>query len=126
MGKNKIKLKSCKMYKEDGKYYLDLKYTIEKIDGIYEKHIPKVVLPIPTDSLSISKEYVGVLGCEDLIFGRPHRIEKLLLNSDQFLYVEDINGIYDTEILVEKKTRKMTLAEIEKELGYSVEVVSKK
>ena len=54
---NKTKLKSCKMYEEEGKYYLDLKYTIEKIDGIYEKHIPKVALGIPTDTVILEKLY---------------------------------------------------------------------
>lgn len=122
---NKTKLKSCKMYEEDGKYYLDLKYTVEKIDGIYEKHIPKVALDIPTDHVSIETiyqqtPYINIL---------PEAERRFHLKTGfQYLRVEAIGpgDIYGTEILIKKKTRKMTLAEIEKELGYSVEVVSKK
>ena len=118
---NTTKLKSCRIYEEDGKYYLDLKYTIEKIDGIYEKHIPKVRLSIPTNACPISTEYhLSIFGSE------PEHVTRLHLDNYQFLDVEAVNGIECTEILVKKKTRKMTLAEIEKELGYSVEVVSKK
>lgn len=117
-----VKLKEAKAYNPNGdEWFLKLVYTYENDDGIHERVYPKVGLPISQYGLP-----ADAFGCF-----RPH----ISTMDEMPLYLESIkdprNGnllspacIFD--ILVEPKTRKMTIEEIEKKLGYKVEIVSGK
>lgn len=123
----KATLKDCQLYKKEDKYYLSLTYEVEELDGIYEYNIPKVSLPIATDRILIEETTIGTYShhCGRL-FDDIENICNLVLDNHARLKLEKDNEILYSSRLIKKKTRKMTLAEIEKELGYKVEVVSKK
>lgn len=105
-------LKDLKLYTEDGKYYLDAIFYNEDRGGVYRVHIPKIRLPVKLQP-DIWQSYEDCWGeyCVtiDLGFGE--------------LSVEPYkdNKFYTIEC-IETKEREMTLAEIEKELGYKIKL----
>lgn len=109
-------LKDLKLYKENDKYYLSALLIHEDKRGIYEVSIPKIELPIASDC-SIDYTY-GACGyfpnttlTVDFGFGKLYAVP-----------VDDDNKLYFTLTCIEEKVRKMTLAEIERELGYKIEL----
>ena len=108
-------IKDLKLYKEDNKYYLSAFIDYENKQGIYEISVPKIKLPITqnccinnTSGTCDSKFYTTV----SIDFGLGE------------LYAEpfDDSGHYYTVTCIEEKVHKMTLADIEKELGYKIEL----
>lgn len=110
-----VELKDVKLKKLDGRgYFLDVTFKYENETGVYEMNIPLVKLPIKHDELPIfmmhmdngdNKRYI------DLGFG-----ELPMLFDTENLMTHSITKIKD-------KPRKMTLSEIEKALGYEIELV---
>lgn len=114
-----VDLKTVNVYKEDGLTYLALIYKMEDSTGEYEIAIPKVGLPVSNHEFGINiKEYVG---------HEPYGIIEFQGGDFELpiIYDKNIHGLYQVKTIKQKK-RKMTVAEIEKELGYSVEIISKK
>ena len=116
MNKN-VKLKDVSLYKsaDSDSWYLHIVYTYENDRGIYERHYPKLLLPLESDvlpSVSVARfaDYNPLvhLGFADLLAYR------------------DEDGCFAKDVLVEKRTHKMTLKEIEEKLGYNIELVSEK
>lgn len=109
-------LKDLKLYKEHDKHYLSALLEYEDKRGIYEVSIPKIELPIASDcSIDYTYEASG---------HRPNTIVTVDFGFGK-LYaapVDDDNKLYFTLTCIEEKVRKMTLAEIEKELGYKIEL----
>ena len=102
------KLKSMKLYKEGGKYYLHAVYGY-KING--EEH----EIDIPKIEMNFENYPILTLG---------DRVEYCRLSSQdcclhRILAVGDNDVAYTDRIL----KKKMTVEDIEKELGYSVEIV---
>lgn len=116
---NKTKLLKCEMYKQGDNYYLELEYEIEKSDGIYRRTFPKVDLCIPKDHVCLITE------TSPWSFCLATETKICLRNGSSLPLIEFAGELYSDE-LIEKKTQKMTVAEIEKELGYSIEIVSEK
>ena len=117
-------LKDIKLYKDKNpygneQYYLSVIYGYENDRGKYELYIPKILVPIRTDTIPvISQEFGGLLKepmTIDLGFG-----ELTVMPGGKNKY-----ELYH-ETVLERKTRKMTLSEIEEELGYKIEIVREK
>jgi hypothetical protein len=103
-------LQDLNLYKNDGKYYLSAKLDHEDKAGFYEVSIPKIYLPVSSDiAVSSSSSCYGNAASIDFGFAT--------------LAVEpyDDNHFF-TITCLEEKVHKMTLAEIERELGYKVEI----
>lgn len=115
-GKNEIK--DIKLWKDKGAYYLDITAEFEKDDGVYEINIPKVRLGISdhglncivSDHWSPSVMKVNIGGIEFAAHeGHPYGFTEKAFFAEKQL---------------EKKVHKMTVADIEKKLGYKIEIVS--
>lgn len=126
MFENKCKLVDLQLHKdEDCGYYMSAVYRHEDESGIYETTIPHICLftrnggPIVKRPIRHRKESLNIdtdmptidLGFGDLIFIR--------VNDKETGCCTDM--ITKT---IEKKVKKMTLADIEKKLGYKIELVS--
>lgn len=119
----KIELTDVQLYKEGKEYYLRLKYRKENLNGIYEIEIPKVALGIRQNGLRINTVVE-----ESCYFGvNPRRFDRLDLCIDSmFAILDNEEGYRIKETIIEEKKRKMTVSDIEKELGYKVEIISNK
>lgn len=115
-------LTKLKLYQEDGCYYLRAEYEVEDDHRLQKYTIPKIALPIrrgPVINERVFNEYCHHYSSPkrdvtmDLGFGELH----LLTGSDGYLYKCET---------IKEYPQKMTLEEIEKKLGYKVEIVSGK
>lgn len=125
----KVILKERKVFEEDNHLYLKLVYEYENERGVYELIIPKLDLEIRTDCPpTISHDY-----CAGPMDNLNYYIDRY---SDRFILLRDDvavrkngvtleceNAAYVTNTLKEKP-KEMTIAEIEKKLGYKVKLVS--
>lgn len=119
---NEINLTNVKLKKDERGCYLRLKYIQETDNAINEIIIPKFRLPIRTDDLIIRNEgyHEGYLDTSieaNIGFGYFPLGEGVTEHS----YGKKV--CYSVKEL-EKKVHKMTVADIEKELGYKIEIVS--
>lgn len=111
-------LKDIKLVKKHNTYVLDVTYEYENKYGVYELNIPCVYLPIMTDRLPTYKH-----SCYSVVFDPEVTID---LGFGELDVLKDHkSGMTHKITEVEKKTHKMTVAEIEAALGYKVEIVSK-
>lgn len=98
---------------ENGELYLHLAYEFENKDGYFNRVFPRIKLPfsknfIPEVCVVKSDFYAKIEGFVEDDYGQKHQ-----LNPDE-------NGNLYYERCIE---RKMTLTEIEKELGYKVNII---
>ena len=100
--------------------YLHLQYEITTDTEKKLIDIPKAKLP-----LNVRQCFIDV-DCSDYPFTavRPVRFINLLDTKMELMPLSD-GSVYSEKIL-EKYTRKMTVKEIEKALGYPVEIISEK
>lgn len=103
-------LTKLELYQEDGKYFLNAEYEEEDNHRLQRYTIPKILLPIdPYPTIRYDDRTNSV----DLGFG-----ELPVLECDK-------GYLFELET-VKEYPQKMTLEEIEKKLGYKVEIVSGK
>lgn len=113
----KVVLKNVEAFMEDGKPYLHLVYVVENSKEIYTVTVPKAELPIPTDMLTINRD-------SDYPYeGSVNQPAWIGLERSYLTLHPDKSFRKTIRKVIKTKTRKMTIAEIEKELGYSIEIV---
>ena len=120
MENKNVKLIDKQVYEEDGLLYLCLTYEFENDEGKYNLYIPKISLDIKTNDIPIincalynfvnNEEYMY-----DFRAGAHNYILKPKDSKEEFYTYK-----------IETKEKKMTVEEIEKELGYKVQIVGKK
>lgn len=121
--KGKVDLVSAELYKENDLYFLRLKYIIENDDEIIELEIPRARICLNNvpiiNGYDIDNSYSAYLG---------RHYELVLGNNMYSLYPgtnsERVNNVYYTEKRSPKKSKKMTIEEIERKLGYKIAIVS--
>lgn len=114
-------LNDIQFYEEDGAWYARMKYILEDDHEIREVIFPKADIGIDRDcppEVSCVRGFGGC--CEDAILTLHGRNFQLYKGRGH----EGSNNVFCTEKLLKKKTRKMTVAEIEKKLGYKIEIIS--
>ena len=110
----------CEAFKDiNGKFYLKLVYEYDSLDGTHEVVFPKVSLPLYHYVMPIvntTNENEGgnkyYINCKD----------KMELFQKHVIGVDGEN--YYVNRIVKPAVRKMTIDEIEKQLGYKIEIVS--
>ena len=114
-------LKDIKLVHEITEWYLDLTYEYEDKKGIYEIHIPRVILPISDNMMPFI----------DINRSRYHDpciqmgVYKLPLAEAETKH--GVEGKYPYTIkTLNEKCQEMTLEEVEKKLGYKIKLVTKK
>lgn len=122
--KGHINLTNARLYEEDGRYFLKLKYLIENDGEILELEIPKAQIHL--DSIPIITCYDNKYPSYGSLY--LDRIYDLTLGTNSFtLYpgeTSQSSHCYYTEKRTLKKPKKMTIEEIEKKLGYKIVIVS--
>lgn len=116
---DEAELKEVKLVEEDGSYFLDVTYEYENKHGVYKLNVPKIHLPIVTNMLPTYSSYMS----RDY-FITPQESTIDLGFGDLYMLKDFETGMTHKITQVKKKPRKMTVAEIEAALGYSVEIVS--
>ena len=96
-------------------YYLTAKYQFKQGPHTYERTFPHIYLHIyPTPEIYIDHDHLVERAEINMGFGR-------LPLSDPFT---DPDNTFFIDKIIHTDTRKMTLEEVEKQLGYKVELVS--
>ena len=114
-------LKDAQIYIQDGSRYLKLVYEYEDSYGIHELTIPQVEFP-----------FDNRLGLTCICGNNPalRRVSIHLCTEGDVANVYLHNSksydglVYYTDKIIKRKPKKMTIEEIERELGYKVEIVS--
>lgn len=119
--RNKCFLKDAQIYIQDGSRYLKLVYEYEDSYGIHELTIPQVEFP-----------FGNCLGLTHICENNPE-LQRLSIHlctegdvANVYLHnSKSYDGlVYYTDKIIKRKPKKMTIEEIERELGYKVEIVS--
>lgn len=110
------KLTKLELYQEGCCYYLRAEYEVETEHRLSKITIPKICLPVRQDV-----EY-----SEEVSHYSWMRRFSTNLGFGELEVHPDSNGYCILEEVLKEKPERMTLEEIEKKLGYKVELVSKK
>lgn len=119
--RKKCFLKDAQIYVQDGSRYLKLVYEYEDECGVHEVTIPQVEFP-----------FGNRLGFTYICENNP-KLQRLSIHlctegdvANVYLYdTKSYDGlVYYTDKIIKRKPKKMTIEEIERELGYKVEIVS--
>lgn len=122
----KAKLVYATLYKDtDNIYYMRLEYDYYADDGKHRLIIPKAEFPFGREYMPvIDKTGVDLHNVYTIESkGRVHLWPSCTANPKTR---ETINDVCLTDYLIEPATKKMTIDEIEKALGYKIEIVNKK
>ena len=119
--RNKCFLKDAQIYIQDGSRYLKLVYEYEDSYGIHELTIPQVEFPFG-NRLNLIYIHENNTALQRLSI-------RLCTEGDvTSVYLYDTKSddglVYYTDKIIKHKPKKMTIEEIERELGYKVEIVS--
>lgn len=114
-------LKDAQIYIQDGSRYLKLVYEYEDSYGIHELTIPQVEFPFGN---RLNLIYIH----ENNPALRRLSIRLCTEGDVTSVYLYDTKSddglVYYTDKIIKRKPKKMTIEEIERELGYKVEIVS--
>jgi hypothetical protein len=123
----KHELKDIQLFEENGQYYLKLKYIIEDEYSVKEIEIPKVKLPFTKDTYP----YINKTICpRKNVWELPTNECVLEVNGIMFpMALAETSescgcAAFFTEKVIKEKHKEMTLAEIEKKLGYKIKIVA--
>lgn len=119
--RNKCSLKDAQIYIQDNTRYLKLVYEYEDSYGIHELTIPQVEFPFG-NHLNLIHIY------ENNPIRQGLSIRLCTEGDVTNVYLHDTKSydglVYYTDKIIKHKPKKMTIEEIERELGYKVEIIS--
>ena len=119
--RNECFLKDAQIYIQDGSRYLKLVYEYEDSHAVHELTIPQVEFPFGN---SLNLIYIH----EDNPALRRVSIHLCTEGDVANVYLHNSKSydglVYYTDKIIKRKPKKMTLEEIERELGYKVEIIS--
>lgn len=121
--RKKCFLKDAQIYIQDGSRYLKLVYEYEDGYGIHELTIPQVEFPFG-NRLNLKHIYEANPALRRLSIRLC--TEGDVANVCLYDTKTDDGFVYYTDKIIKHKPKKMTLEEIERELGYKIEIVSSK
>ena len=114
-------LKDAQIYIQDGSRYLKLVYEYEDSYGIHELTIPQVEFPFGNH---LGLTYI----CENNPALQRLSIHLCTEGDVANVYLHNSKSydglVYYTDKIIKRKPKKMTIEEIERELGYKVEIIS--
>lgn len=119
--RNKCFLKDAQIYIQDGSRYLKLVYEYEDSYGIHELTIPQVEFPFGNRlNLIYIHENNPELQRLSIRLCTEGDVTNVCLHDSK----SNDGLVYYTDKIIKRKPKKMTIEEIERELGYKVEIVS--
>lgn len=119
--RNKCFLKDAQIYIQDGSRYLKLVYEYEDSYGVHELTIPQVEFPFGNRlNLIYIHENNPALQRLSIHLCTEGDVASVYLHNSK-----SYDGlVYYTDKIIKRKPKKMTIEEIERELGYKVEIIS--
>lgn len=117
---DKTKLNNAKMWRYKNQYYLELEYIRETDNDMRKIVFPKVNFPI-SNRYTVRHEVDEFNPCIDIGTGRELLVEK---GNIYFADGTTAKDVHYAEKIIETKTKKMTVAEIEEALGHKVEIIA--
>ena len=111
-------------------WYLQLVYEYEDADGLHMVTFPKVSLPFSQTSIpnfDCTKNFEQPYSDPQMYISTPSKVPALKSYVLDPLTGKAIYGTQMADIIIKPeihKTRKMTVKEIEKNLGYKIEIVN--
>lgn len=114
-------LKDAQIYIQDGSRYLKLVYEYEDSYGIHELTIPQVEFPFGNRlNLIYVHENNPALQRLSIRLCTEGNVANVYLHNSK-----SYDGlVYYTDKIIKHKPKKMTVEEIERELGYKVEIIN--
>ena len=123
----KISNNTFSVYTEDDKIYGRFEYDEKDFIGnVYHIVVPKIELPFNTDSFDFERNYDLRNQSMTLNIGNHtfRLLEVPIKNIDSEFRDSDIKMFAVRKLIKKAPPKNMTLSEIEKALGYSVNIVS--
>ena len=123
----KISNNTFSVYTEDDKIYGRFEYDEEDFIGnVYHVVVPKIELPFNTDSFDFERNYDLRNQSMSLNIGNYtfRLLDVPIKNIDSGFHDSDIKMFAVRTLIKKAPPKNMTLSEIEKALGYSVNIVS--
>ena len=125
---NSAKLKKVEAYKENDRWYLRLIYEYRSdIGDVFEMEIPMMDLPFTQDLIpdiitSNDSDYPWGKDYYIKVFmSSVHGIDCIPIHEGKSTIVDNAEGCFIRKSIC----RRMTVEDIEKELGYKIEIVDK-
>ena len=123
----KISNNTFSVYTEDDKIYGRFEYDEEDFIGnLYHVVVPKIELPFHTDSFDFERNYDLCNQSMTLIIGNYtfRLLDVPIKNIDSEFNDSDVKMFALRKLIKKAPPKNMTLSEIEKALGYSVNIVT--
>lgn len=117
----KHELKNIELFEEKGQYYLKLKYIIEDERRIKELEFPKVGIPFNKNVYPNVDTHWSYANRSCSLRAGCYGVESLPILPGE---TSEANHVYYTEKTIKEKQTEMTIAEIEKKLGYKIKIVA--
>ena len=124
---NSAKLKKVEAYKENDRWFLRLIYEYRSDNGeIFEMEIPMLELPFTQNMLPDIITYNGEYSWEKdfylrAFFSNIQGVSCILMHEGKSTIADNAEGCFIRKSIC----RRMTIEDIEKELGYKIEIVDK-
>ena len=114
-------LKDAQIYIQDGSRYLKLVYEYEDSHGVHELTIPQVEFPFGNRlNLTYIRENNPALQRLSIRLCTVGDLTNVYLYDTK----SDDGLVYYVDKIIKRKPKKMTIEEMERELGYKIEIVS--
>ena len=111
-------LEKCELVEDHGQFYLKLVYIVEDDARIRRITIPRAKLPVNRDVIpDVSSEFQSLIDIHKSFYVRAGY-------DNCLLPMESVEGVCFKEEILKEKTRKLTISEIERKLGYKIEIIS--
>ena len=109
----------------DPRVYLSVTYDYKNSTGTHRVTIPKIYIPLENGfNIDSSEIYYGIDGYSPAIILRDRYLLASRSDCTDSRGVKHENVCVIDEIIEPAKPKKMTVADIEKQLGYKIEIVS--
>ena len=124
---NSAKLKKVEAYKENDRWYLRLIYEYRSDNGeIFEMEIPMLELPFTQNMLPDIITYNGEYSWDKdfylrAFFSNIQGVSCILMHEGKSTIAGNAEGCFIRKTIC----KRMTVEDIEKELGYKIEIVDK-
>lgn len=109
----------------DPRVYLSVTYDYKNSTGTHRVTIPKIYIPLENGfNIDSSEIYYGIYGYSPTIALRDRYLLAYRSDCTDSRGINHENVCVIDEIIEPAKPKKMTVADIEKQLGYKIEIVS--
>lgn len=137
------KVKYAYLYRDEGSYYLNIRYEVEDDNNIREFHIPRVRIPLENAPLITitpepleydfktfmydNKKIISPMCSDAFYLDLKNSILPCMPSTATFTGMKPLENVCYASRIIKDKTApvEMTMDEIEKQLGHKVKIINK-